>query len=303
MALSDDIKAQYARRGPLAIAAYALEAFGLLLVFGFFKILPLDAASYTGGLLGRVLGPRLGAHKLAQKHIKRAMPELSDEAREKILIDMWDNLGRTMAEYPHLDEFKDLKRIELDNMEHVYRVRDDNLPGIFIGGHMGNWEISPIVTWALGVPLAVAYRNPNNPFVGAMLEYARKSVAPFRMPKGAMGGMGLVRHLKKGGHLGMLVDQKLNEGLPLKFFGLPAMTAPAVATWAIRMRIPMLMIRVKRLKGAHFRVGFIPFEGLPEKDDIEEIAKTMQAVNDTIEAFIRETPAQWLWMHRRWKED
>jgi KDO2-lipid IV(A) lauroyltransferase len=302
MPLSDDLKNTWEKRGPLAMAGYALEAFGLLLIFGCLRILPLDFASDVGGFIGRKFGPLLGVHRRAQKNIARAMPELDDAAREKILTDMWDNLGRVMAEYPHLHEFKDLTRIELENMDHVHRFREDGLAGIFIGGHMGNWEVSPIVSAQLGVPMAVVYRNPNNPFVAAMLSYAREAVSPYRMPKGPIGGMGIMRHLKKGGHAGMLVDQKLNEGLELKFFGLPAMTAPAAAQWAIKLKIPMLMIRVKRLKGARFKVGFLPFEGLPEKDGPEEVARTTQAINDTIEAFIRETPAQWLWMHRRWKD-
>ncbi|HVY12314.1 MAG TPA: lysophospholipid acyltransferase family protein, partial [Alphaproteobacteria bacterium] len=196
----------------------------------------------------------------------------------------------------------DLKRFTLKGIEHVNAVRSSGKPAIFVGAHMANWELGPIVTAAHGVPLAVAYRRPNNPFVASMLDYAREAVAPYRMPKGPQGGLALMRHLKKGGYLGLLIDQKLNEGLRLNFFGLPAMTAPAAAAWALRLKAPIFITLIKRRDGARFEIAFENLP-LPADDTPKNVAAIMQTINNRLEAAIREAPGQWLWLHRRWVED
>src|SRR5437868_2231273 len=86
--------------------AHRLEAFGARLLFGLFRLLPLDAASALGGWLGRAIGPRLGVTKRAAINLRRALPELDEAAARRVMRDMWDNLGRVVAEYPHLAEFR-----------------------------------------------------------------------------------------------------------------------------------------------------------------------------------------------------
>jgi KDO2-lipid IV(A) lauroyltransferase len=250
-----------------------------------------------------MIGPRTGAHRRADANLARAIPAYRTADRERILNRMWDHLGRMMGEFPHLHEFKRNGRMTVKGSEYVDAMRDDNLPGVFVGGHLGNWELSPIASAMHGVPMGIAFRNPNNPFVAVLLDIARRNVSPYRMAKGSQGGLGLLRFLKKGGHLGMLVDQKSNEGLKLKFFGMDAMTAHAAAQWALRLQVPLALTRVKRVKGAHFEVYFEPFYDMPKEETPETIAALAQRMNDKIESCIREAPSQWLWMHNRWVPD
>jgi KDO2-lipid IV(A) lauroyltransferase len=303
MSLSADIKAVVKRKGWRVLLGYGLEAFGLLIAFIILRILPLDMASALGGWVGRLVGPRLGVHKLAQKHMQRAYPEFRYQDCEQVLLRMWDHLGRIMGEFPHLHEFKDMKRITVHGKNVLEQVKNDKTGGIFVGGHVGNWEMNPIASAAHGMPMAVAFRNPNNPFVAAMLDYARRPSTPYRMPKGPAGDLGLARHVKKGGYLGLLVDQKLNEGIKLKFFGRDAMTAFGAARWAVRLKLPLILSRVKRLKGAHFEIFYERIE-IPSNDDtLENTTAITQLINDKIEKSIRDAPSQWLWMHRRWVEE
>ena len=72
------------------------------LLFQLFAVLPLDAASAVGGWLGRTLGPRLGVRKIARRNLVAAFPEKSAAEIEAIMVEMWDNLGRVMAEFPHV---------------------------------------------------------------------------------------------------------------------------------------------------------------------------------------------------------
>ena len=85
------------------------------------------------------------------------------EVNSKILLGMWDNLGRTAAEYPHLRRIcaKDSGRIEVVNGEFISALAHDDQPGILFGGHFCNWEIGPYtLRRLLGLTLASVYRAP-----------------------------------------------------------------------------------------------------------------------------------------------
>ena len=101
----------------------------------------------------------------------------------------------------------------------------------------------------------------------------------------------------------MLVDQKLNDGIAVPFFGRDAMTAPALAQLALKYRCPVVPARLERLDGARFRLTFQPPMELPDTGDREaDVFETMRRVNAIFEDWIRARPEQWLWLHRRWPD-
>ncbi|MDA1310612.1 MAG: lysophospholipid acyltransferase family protein, partial [Proteobacteria bacterium] len=119
--------------------------------------------------------------------------------------------------------------------------------------------------------------------------------------KGPAGAMKLARIMRNGGHIALMVDQKLNEGIDVPFFGRPAKTAPAIALFALKYRCPVVPARVERLGGARFRVTFWPPIALPDSGDAKaDTLALMTDVNGWLEEWIRQTPEQWLWLHRRW---
>ena len=136
-----------------------------------------------------------------------------------------------------------------------------------------------------------------------------KIIAGFRrddgeyIPKGAVASRRAVAVLRRGGHLGLLADQKLNEGIPVPFFGRPAMTAPALALLALRFDCTVLPAQVERLHGARFRLTLHPPLELPKSGDRDaDAAALMTAVNATLEGWVRERPEQWFWLHSRWPD-
>ena len=90
-------------------------------VYQLFRAIPLDAASFLGGWLGRQIGYRLPLTRLARSNLSKAYPELDEDARERLLLQMWDNLGRTAAEFPHMDSILvgTGGRIEVVGAEHI----------------------------------------------------------------------------------------------------------------------------------------------------------------------------------------
>ena len=277
------------------------------LFFAAARLLPLDAASAIGGFLARSIGPLLPITERAKRQLRLAMPELSESEITRIARAMWDNLGRIAAEYPHLHEIRcyEGNRVEVVGAEHIDALRDDGKGGIFFSGHLGNWEIASLAATQRGVPLTQVYRAPNNPIVDRLVFTIReRAITGRRFPKGAEGARHLVRHLAQGEHLAMLVDQKLNEGIPVPFFGRDAMTMTSLAVFALKYDVPVVPARVERLKGARFRITALPPMALPHTGERDaDIAETMRRVNALIESWVREKPEQWLWLHQRWPQE
>ena len=102
----------------------------------------------------------------------------------------------------------------------------------------------------------------------------------------------------------MLVDQKMNDGIPVPFFGREAMTAPAIAQFAIRLGAVLVPVRTERLNGARFRITVYPPLEIPATGDraADEHA-LMIRINAIVEDWVRDRPEQWLWLHRRCRID
>jgi len=216
--------------------ARRLEGWGAALCFGAFGVLPLDWASTIGGALARAIGPRLGISKRARLNLSRALPELSKAEVAHIIAGMWDNLGRVAAEYPHLRHIRVFDpggRVETRGIEHLDRALAADRRVILFGGHIGNWEIAGLAAAQYGLDIAQIYRAPNNPLIDRIVARLRGGGSEL-IPKGTIASRRAVAALRRGGHVSLLADQKLNEGLAVPFFGRPAMTAPALALLALR---------------------------------------------------------------------
>jgi KDO2-lipid IV(A) lauroyltransferase len=284
---------------------WRIEAIGLALLIGIFRFLPLDAASGLGGILGRLIGPRLGISRRARKNLRRAMPELDDAATQRIIRGMWDNLGRVAAEYPHLPEiriFETGSRVQVVGLEHVDALAASGKPIIFVSAHYGNWEIAGIAAAQRGLSLVQVYRAANNPYIDRLIGGFRGGGSEL-LPKGPIGARGTLAALRQGRHLAMLVDQKMNDGIAVPFFGRDAMTAPAAAQLALRFDAAILPVFVERLHGANFRLTILPPLAIDRSADRHgETLAIMTRINREIERWVRARPEMWMWVHRRWPD-
>lgn len=122
-------------------ARYLLEAALLYALFGLFGLMPPVWASGVGGFLGRSIGPKLAASRKARRHLDMVFPDKSSTEKRLIVRDMWDNLGRVIAEYPHLETIA-RTRAHVIHPERLERLIQKGGPAIFIGGHVGNWELN-----------------------------------------------------------------------------------------------------------------------------------------------------------------
>ena len=209
-------KTEAARRRRRYIG-YPLEAAFLYLIYGIFMVLPLDAASAFGGWIGRTIGPRLRTSRKARRNLDRAMPELSEARRDEILIGMWDNLGRVMAEYPHLNEI--WKRTEVVGAEIVQEIAASKKPALFYSAHTGNWEVALLGASRFGLPVTAVYRRPNNPAVSWLIDRARSVIGSRLVPKGRDGAREVVATLRENGdrlHADRPEDERWHPGAVLR---------------------------------------------------------------------------------------
>jgi KDO2-lipid IV(A) lauroyltransferase len=218
---------------------------------------------------------------------------------------MWDNLGRTMGELPHLGRFRPFEpggRVELVDMDKAHALRSRGSGAIFVSGHFANWELMPMVMNRFLSGGGEVYRPPNNPYVDRyFVNLRRRHVCPAQIPKGPKGVRALIELMKGKGYVAMLVDQRMSDGIEVPFFGIPTMTAAAPAQLSLRHNIPIVPASIERIKGPNFRMRlFDPIEPKPTGDRDADIKSMMARVNLVLEERIRARPHEWLWLHRRW---
>ena len=273
-----------------------------------FALMPVGLASALVGWLGWLVGVLApGLSRRALRNIGRALPELPPERHREILKGMWDNLGRSIAEHPHINRlWEDTKagRIEMIGGEHLRaQAAMEKHPCLIVSGHIANWELFPSTGARHGLSMTLVYRRPNNPLIDYLMTGRRRAGGGHFVPKGQEAARAMVNTLLRGGTIAMLVDQKLNDGIPVPFFGRPAMTAPSLAQLALKYRCPVLVARAERLGGARFRVTITPPELVPDSGDREaDVLAYMTRINALLESWIRERPEQWLWLHNRWPD-
>ncbi|SEH62898.1 KDO2-lipid IV(A) lauroyltransferase [Methylobacterium sp. 275MFSha3.1] len=264
-----------------------------------------------GAALLRTLGPLLPAHRTAMANLRAAFPDMSEAERKRIALEAWDNLGRTGAEYAHLDSLFDYDpaatgdlRTEVAGIEHFYALRDDGRPGLIFSAHLANWELPAICAAKFGLEATAVFRPPNNPAAARLVQEVRRRTMG-GLAASTPGAVFAMRDVvETGGHLGQLIDQHFTRGVVVEFLGRPCLANPLLAKLARHYDCPVHGVRVVRLPEGRFRLELTPPLDLPRAaDGTIDVAGAMQAMTAVVEGWVRDNPGQWLWMHRRWRPD
>ncbi|PZP54778.1 MAG: lipid A biosynthesis acyltransferase [Micavibrio aeruginosavorus] len=276
---------------------YAIEGILVSFLIGLFRRLPVDTASNLGGSIARHIGPALSVNRKALRNIRAAFPKKSEAEYKQIIYGMWDNIGRTFAEYPHLEKIA-AERITSVGDEHIRHILDSGGPSILFTGHLANWEVAGAYAYTLGMQLDLIYRSPNNPNVEGILQECRSMGEKIKTyPKSSQGMRDVMSALKAGRHIGILIDQKYNQGMAMPFFGRTAMTSPAYVQLAQRFDCPLHPARIERKNGANFHITIFPPMHIKDRA-VEDVITESHMM---LEEWITERPDQWLWLHNRWK--
>jgi Kdo2-lipid IVA lauroyltransferase/acyltransferase len=273
-------------------------AFRLIAAAG--AALPLETASAWSGWCWRMVAPRLKRHRRALDNLALAYPEMSPAEHQRVAVAMWDNLGRTFAEFFHLPKILAEERLALEPFERFEAIAEGG-PFVVCVLHMGNWELCSQAGLRFGVPLAGFYRGLSNPLIDAWTLEKRAPMYPGGLFEKTPGTIRAVLKLaKQGGYPAFVADQREGRGVETTFFGHPAMSTPFPALIARTVGRPLYAARVIRKPGVRFAMRIEPVEVPRTADRDADVQAATQGVQSRFEEFIREAPEQWMWAHRRW---
>jgi KDO2-lipid IV(A) lauroyltransferase len=283
-------------------ASHRLQYYGVLLLYKLFSMLPVDTASQIGGSLARIIGPLLSSHKRALGNLRAVFPAMTDAEIAAIARQMWDNSGRVMAEYVHLETIMaDPGRVTIIGLDRCAAHMAGKKSGFALTGHYGNWEVTALAGRKLGMRQVSLYRAAKNPYVDELVAARRRKTVSGGLLAKADGNMrAMMRLLSQGHYIGMMVDQREDRGLTLQFLGRPSNTVHAPALLARRGNLPIFIGRARRTKGAYFELECLPVPVDITADWERDVQTTTQKLNDILTSWIIESPEQWFWAHRRW---
>ena len=286
---------------------WALEAAVIGLVGALARLLPPDAASATGRAILSRLGPRLDKTRHIRRNLNIAFPENSAAENDRLVRAIWGNIGSILTEYPHLGRI--CRKGPGQRLECVIEgdpavFRDNGRPAVFVTAHLANWELAAGAVVQQGVPLSVVYTRLQNPWMDRLLYRARTALGCGLVERD-QAARELLRCLKKGTSVGLLVDQRVDSGEPVPFFGRDMLTSTTPALLALRFDCDLIPVQIQRLHGARYRVIFHQ-PVVADRDDAgnaEKILEITRKINTLFESWIRERPQEWMCTKRRWPKD
>ena len=254
---------------------------------------------FFGWLMRRLIAPLAGYNKRVSDNLALIWPDLPRARVRALQTAVCDNMGRTLAELYSPAEFKatvaDTPLLG-QGLDAILDAKSKGRAVILVSGHFGNHDIARAVLASRGFAVAALYKPQRNPFFDRHFAATIRAISEPLFARGRKGLAELVQHLRRGGMLGMLIDQHMNHGSPLSFLGHRALTATSAADLALKydcLLVPVYGIR--QSDGLHFSL-------LIEPPILHSDAETMtQALNDSLQAQVQAHPEQWFWVHRRWK--
>ncbi|MFQ3307053.1 MAG: KDO2-lipid IV(A) lauroyltransferase [Candidatus Midichloriaceae bacterium] len=275
---------------------YLFEGIIVYAIYYFFKTIPIKKASIIAGKLVQKISFIFNRKKLMRKNIKLCLPNTTEGRVNDIISLTWYHFGSILGELPHWQGMKKsefFKNIEIINPENIPQKK-----AILISGHIGNWELISRIAQEFSINLSLVYRPSNNPYANKLINGIRESYGVNLIAKGKAGVKQILNDIKEEKVVGMMVDQKYNEGIAIPFFGKKAMTTILPAKIALKHGIPIVMVRVIKVQHLKYKVEFMKPLDVDKNDEKESV---MLKVNNILERWIKETPEQWFWFHNRWK--
>ena len=281
---------------------YFLQFIFIVLFFLIFKIFKLRISSAIGGKLFEVIGPIFRSKDLIFKNIKKALPDLNDKEIKRINNKMWNNYGRIFAEYMFLKNLRsnlNKSNIIVDGQEILDQIKKTNTPVVFISGHFSNFELMAMQIEKAGIKLAAIYRPLNNKFLNIIMERVRKKhICKVQIKKGITGLRDVIKLYKKNYSTALMIDQRVSEGIKIKFFNHDASTTTIPAQLVKKFKMPIVPIFIERFEKINFKITIRQPLHFSENDTIETITEDL---NQILEEMILKKPDQWIWSHNRWK--
>ncbi len=261
--------------------------------------LPFDARRRVAGwLMSRLVAPLGDYGARIRSNLALVMPGMPESEVAALVRRVPENLGRTLIELYSARDF--IARIRDEpltgpGVEALAEAHRTGRPVLLVTGHIGNYDAIRAALILRGYPVGGLYRPMDNPFFNRHYVAAISAIGTPLFPRGRQGLGDMVRFLRSGGMLGVVLDQHMGDGAALTFMGHEALTALSAAELALRY--DALVVPTYGLRRADGGFDLVVEAPVPHSTP----EAMTQALNDSLEAVVRTHMDQWLWTHRRWK--
>ena len=255
-----------------------------------------------GWLLGEVVRLRRNEVEAA---LAKSFPDIPPTGICALASDSYRHFGANMLESfcaGLVDREYVEKYVEIPRLAYFFEVLKEGRGAIILTAHIGNFDLLNVVATLLGIPLTIISKDikpkaMNDFWMGARARYGLKTVPHHQSARACL------KVLRQKEVLGFVLDQnmKRNEGIFVDFFDRPACTSPGLAFLSAASGAPVVPVFVVRKPdGRHLVIVRDAIKAPPDREE-STIAEYTLRYTRFIEDTIREYPAQWFWLHRRWK--
>jgi KDO2-lipid IV(A) lauroyltransferase len=285
----------------------ALEARAAAVVQRVLRHLPRGTTLALGRGLGRLLGDLDRRHlAIAADNLRRAFPDWDEARALRTARAVYAHFGSVLFDILWLQERSPggiRALLEVRGGEHVERAIAAGRGALMVTCHIGNWELHGVAHGLVFGPIHVVARPLDNPWLDRRL-CALRTMGGNTVVYKQRALSRILRALRENRTIAILIDQNVQpgDGIFVDFFGRPAATTTVAAALAVKTGCALVPCRTELLRGGRYRLTYAPVvEWTPSGDRQQDIACLTQRLTRQIEEWVRETPEQWLWMHRRWK--
>jgi KDO2-lipid IV(A) lauroyltransferase len=282
---------------------FSVESAIVHMLWYLLRALSPDRSARLGGWLLERIGPHAAKHATVLDNLEIAFPDMEPPAVAALARHAWRQLGMVVGEYPHLEEIARRNggaRITLDDQCGLEKYVSRSRQAIFVGAHLSNWEVMALALAREGVPLLALYAPLQNPGFDELMARARTQLGCKMLGRGES-MRALVRQVRDGGSIGLLLDLAVDDGIEVPFFGHSMLTSATPSRMAQRYDCDVIPVRTQRLGPARFHFTAYPPLALDRNLPGDEFAYvvTRQLV-ERMECWIRQQPEEWMSGNRRW---
>ncbi len=270
------------------------------------RLFPLWFLRWWGAWAGRAAGVlAIGERRRAIKQLSEAFPDYPRRHHARIASEMFEHLGVCAVEVLKADTvFRrgEGPALTAEQQVVIAEALAEGKGVVLVGGHIGNWELLSHAYARAGLPLNAIAKPLYDPRLTALADTMRRQFGTKILWRGdASVGKDMLRVFKRGEILGLLIDQDTRvQGTFVPFFGKLAYTPIAAAALALRFGAPIILSWSNRYPDG-YEVHVERYHFTPTGDGGRDIDELTAQLTAKLEKAIKRYPAQWVWLHKRWK--
>ncbi len=265
------------------------------------RIMPLNRACELSAHVMQKYSDRFLKMHCIRRNLEDAFPELAADDVEKITREVAANLGRHIAEMAHASAFRANRKpasLEFDFDDSAYL--SSKSPAIFVGAHLGSWELAPLALQRHGLSLTVVYSRDKNSAMNHAIQALRQNIGGTYVEK-SEGPRPIMDALARKSSVALLVDQRVDNGIEVEFFGKRSIMTRLPSRMALKFGCPIIPFEVVRTAPCCLRVvlhePIIPFDDKGKRAETE----ITQEIAYSIQGSIERNKNSWFCNTRRWK--